>query len=197
MAPSSPCRADTGTVERRRSGRAGRQAQVAAVSTSGVGAGEDRSVGTRSTSDTGPSLWRRRGNSDRVGDHERDADRLLVGVEHLLAQAAVGQPQLAVVGDARDDRARAQRPGIAVDRRARPARARASRPRPGADGRRSSRSPAGRASSQRAEVRGLPELHQRLHARLVPQVLVDRRRQRTPRSRNSRARRSRRPRTAG
>ena len=69
------------------------------------------SVGTRSTSEASVALARL-GEQDRVRDHQRHADRLLVAVEHLLAQPAVREAQLAVVGGPRDHRARAQRPGV-------------------------------------------------------------------------------------
>src|SRR3954469_25458105 len=47
-----------------------------------------------------------------VREDERHVERLLVDVEHLLAQAAVRQTHLTVIGAAHDHRARSQRTWI-------------------------------------------------------------------------------------
>ena len=97
----SACAARIGVRSRPRSpaGRARRPASAA-------------TVGRTSTSETSASVSRRLREQHRVRDDERDVDRLLVGVERLLAQAAVREAHLAVVGAADDHRARAQRAGI-------------------------------------------------------------------------------------
>ena len=54
------------------------------------------------------------GDEPRVGEDQRDAQRLLVDVEGFLAQAAVCHCELAVIGEAHDQRVLAKPRGLAV-----------------------------------------------------------------------------------
>ena len=66
----------------------------------------DSSVGTTSTCEVGVDSTTRAvvGRAADTGDHERHAGRLLVEVEPLLVQPAVGAEQLAVIGGEHEHR---------------------------------------------------------------------------------------------